>query len=153
MLTQEEAKSIFEYRDGVLYWKKTGQKAGVNSCGYTVIRHKSIKYYAHQIVYLIFNGYIPKLIDHIDRNKQNNSIDNLREATKKTNSQNSKIRVDNTSGMKGVAWHKKAKKWMVYVTIDSKNCYLGLYENLDLAKELSIFIRQIVHGKFANVEA
>jgi hypothetical protein len=153
MLTQEEAKSIFECREGILYWRKNGQKAGAFSCGYTAIRHKRKRYYAHQIVYLIYRGYIPKLIDHIDRNTQNNLIENLREANKKTNAQNSKIRVDNKSGAKGVVWHKKAKKWMVNVTVDNKTRYLGLYENLDLAKELSVFVRQIIHGKFANVEA
>jgi len=65
------------------------------------------------LIFLYHHGYLPKFVDHIDGNKKNNRIENLREATKSQNAMNQKVSTRNTSGIKGVMWHKRDKKWFV----------------------------------------
>jgi hypothetical protein len=160
MLDQENAKRFFDYKNGVLYWKekphkfahiKVGDKAGtVKGTGYmqTVINRKI--YLNHRLIYLYHHGYIPKIIDHIDGDKKNNKIENLREATRCQNGYNSKRTVKNFSGSRGVVWSKKAKKWQVQIKYDGKHRYIGLFEDLELADLVSKEARDKYHGQFAS---
>ena len=68
--------------------------------------------------------------DHIDRNGLNNQRNNLREATKSQQRANQNLRSNNTSGYKGVCWHKKAKKWVAQIRVNKKYIYLGLFTNI-----------------------
>jgi hypothetical protein len=161
-LTQEEAHRLFEYRDGMLYWKIP--RRGVNKLsngdypvgwkngsGYRCLSVSKKKYYLHQIVFLMHHGYIPKTVDHIDGNGLNNKIDNLREATIAQNNCNSIVRSDNTSGVKGVSWHKAAKKWTCSVNYRGKAKHLGLYEDFDLACLVASEARLLYHGAYARI--
>ena len=82
-----------EYRDGLLYWKKCTSRTGtgpnqpgkIAGCksgayGYKVLNFRNVQYSQHRIVWEMHNGVIPEglSIDHIDRDKQNNRIENLR---------------------------------------------------------------------------
>ena len=60
-------------------------------------------------------------VDHIDTNRLNNKLDNLRWATNSENMMNSKIRTNNTSGSKGVYFDKSSKKWRVQITVNGKH--------------------------------
>ncbi len=70
-------------------------------------------------------------IDHKDRNKLNNQRNNLRFATRSENCFNTKVRVDSTSGFKGVNFHKASGKWRVNLGTQ----YIGLFETLEKAIE------------------
>lgn len=74
-----------------------------------------------------------QLIDHIDRNPLNNKKSNLRFSNKSKNAMNSKLRKDNTSGIKGVSWNNNRKKWEVYISINNKKLNLGRFKNLKQA--------------------
>ncbi len=76
---------------------------------------------------------MPKEIDHIDRNKLNNKIENLREVTKSENMANRKKHKTNKSGYKGVAYHKASKKWRASVRINKKDVWIGCYKTPELA--------------------
>lgn len=127
------------HEDGSFTWKKSpanrvkiGQKAGCfNGRGYLLItctiNKKVKKILAHRLAFLICHGWLPKEIDHEDENKSNNKISNLRPATSTQNTANISKRVDNTSGYKGVYWHKKANKWMASIGYENKAIYLGLF--------------------------
>lgn len=157
-MTQEEALNLFEYKDGCLFWKvdvgsriKKGTKAGRKERrGYFVVGFNYKLYLAHRIIYLMHYGYFPKCVDHIDGNKSNNSIQNLREASLSQNHMNSKLQKNNISGVKGVCWDKSATKWRVRIQTNNKNKYLGLYEDLELAELVAQEARDLYHGKFAN---
>ncbi len=74
-------------------------------------------------------------IDHIDGNRLNNQRSNLRFATSNQNKMNRGPRKDNTSGYKGVSWHKQRSKWTVRIKANGKYLSLGLYDNkIDAAK-------------------
>lgn len=114
------------YRDG----KLKGRVAGTpNGKGYRSIGYKNKLYLQHKLVWAYYYGYILDMIDHIDQNKANNCIENLRVATKSLNEANTGIRKNNTSGYKGVAYHKAAKKWRAYLQCK----HIGLFNTAEEA--------------------
>jgi hypothetical protein len=137
MLTQDRLKELLQYdkNTGVFTWIKitsnrikVGDIASSNSNGYIYIRIDGIRYGAHRLAWLYETGDMPAdVIDHIDGNPLNNAICNLREATQKQNLYNLKKSVKNTSGYKGVHFHKGTNKWRAVVTVDNKPKHLGLY--------------------------
>jgi hypothetical protein len=158
ILTKEHLHEIFSYKDGHLYWKikpssKTliGTKAGCsNKLGYVEIRYKKTLYLAHRLIFMMFYGFFPKQIDHIDGNKGNNLIENLREANNIQNSLNKPIPKSNKSGIKNVSWQKSAQKWQVNLCVNKEYKYFGLFDDLELAQLVAIEARDKYHGKFAN---
>lgn len=156
MISQTELKNLLQYKDGNLYWKvhrknhlKIGDEAGsLHPTGYKQIGINGKYYKFHRIVYFMFYGYLPKYIDHIDNNPLNNQIENLREATIGQNKQNSKLQKNNTSGIKGVSWDKKSKKWRVNV---SKK-YFGLYFDKEVACFVADTMRHYYHKQFARIK-
>jgi len=156
-LTQELALHLFDYIDGVLYWKnpthpkiEKGSKVGfVNNFGYVQVSILGKKYRAHQVVYLMFKGVIPKEIDHINRVREDNRIENLREVTRQQNMFN-KIARKSKTGIKNVFWHKRLQKYEVGVSINGKRTYFGLYEDLELADLVAQEVRNKYHGEYAN---
>ena len=158
MITQEKVLELFEYRDGELYWKKDVAKnvkkgflAGVpNPRNYKIIGINGKTYRAHRLIFLMFYGYLPKIIDHIDGNTLNNKINNLREAKSADNSANSKLSKNNTTGAKGVFWKKRIKKWEVAVSYNKQRHHFGVYKDFELAELVAIEARNKYHGEFAK---
>jgi hypothetical protein len=156
-LTQEYLHEIFEYRNGDLYRKKTkiknklGTKATcINKKGYAVVSFNCKKFLMHRIIFFMEYGFLPKEVDHIDCNKLNNKIENLRAATTSQNQCNSPIPKSNTSGIKGVSWAKKPKKWLVQIKVNQKCIFLGHYTDINLAEIAIANARIKYHGEFAR---
>lgn len=114
-----------------------------------VIFHK--KRLAHRIVWMINNGNIPEgmQIDHVDGDKKNNVLSNLRLATKSQNMANSGPRSDNTSGVRGVCWRKDIQKWKVEVRMEGVRKNVGVFKDLEMAKAAQIAAAEAMHGEFA----
>lgn len=157
-LSKEYLHQIFDYKNGNIFWKiqcgsvYVGKKAGGlrDPRGYKSVQINGNKYLLHRIIFMMFYGYTPKFVDHIDGNPLNNRIENLRESTHSQNCFNRPKPVHNTSGTKGVNWHKTAKKWEVRVMILGKRVHFGLFKSLELAELVAIEARDKYHGKFAN---
>jgi len=158
IINQEYLQSIFEYKDGELFWKQNrrtnqvkGKKAScLGEIGYLKTKIKDVLYKNHRLIFMMHYGYLPKLLDHIDGNPTNNRIENLREATVAQNMMNSKMALNNTSGTKGVEWNKRLKKWTVRIQIDGKRKYFGSYYDIKVAKFVGEIMRHKYHGKFAR---
>jgi hypothetical protein len=135
MLTFEKASQFFEYKDGFLYWKQDrgsckvkGKVAGNKSKnGYWEIQFCGIKTHSHRIIFLLHHGYLPKYIDHIDRDPSNNKIENLREATQSQNMMNSVVRKNNACGIKGVFYRKLTNNWVSKISVQGKSYWLGSF--------------------------
>ncbi len=132
----------FEYKEGALYYKnkishksKIGEKAGHLLNGYLITQIQKTTYRVHQLIFLYHHGYIPKIIDHIDRNPLNNNIENLREVTKSENGFNRGKNKNNTSKYKCVTYMKDKKKWKAYIKINGKQKHLGYFMAPELAYE------------------
>lgn len=159
MITQEQLKSILNYDEvtGIFTWKVARPKRPIGSvagtlhnAGYIHVRANNKKYLAHRLAWLYIHGYMPEMIDHINENRSDNRLINLREANRSQNSCNRGKTKHNTSGFKGVSWHKKNKSWQASITIDHKQIALGSYQDFDKACEAVINGRKEYHGEFAN---
>lgn len=135
MLTQKRLKEVILYDadTGFLYWRKSecgvkeGDRAGyISSYGYLSIKVDQKEYHAHRLVWLYHKGYLPEnSLDHIDRNKINNRIENLREVSNQCNMRNTGNWITNKSGIKGVRWNGRARKWTAVIVVAGKAIHLG----------------------------
>lgn len=116
-LTYEVLKDNFTYHeDGYLIRNDTGKRAGSNSIGshgYFSFSWRDRMYLLHRMIFLYHYGYLPYKVDHRDREKSNNRIENLREASDVVNTNNVELSKNNTSGYKGVSKDKKTDQWRV----------------------------------------
>lgn len=159
-ITQEFVRSLFYYRDGELFWKvklnlsiEIGSKAGTLNkiTGYYLIGINRKQYYTHRLIFLYHNGYLPRSLDHIDRNKQNNQIENLRGATQSQNCMNRTPHKNTSSIYKGVSWVKHAKKWSAHIQINNKLKHLGYFKS-ETAAAIAYNDAAIKHfGEYANL--
>lgn len=149
---------LLKYSDGKLYWKiqisnriKAGDVAGcLGSHCYYHLQVNGKLWLAHRLIFMMHYGYFPKFIDHIDGNTKNNRIENLRDASLSQNGYNRKLQKNNTSGAKGVSWHKKSNKWQVKIRIDGAAKHIGLYDDLEFAELVAQEARNKYHGSYAN---
>ena len=141
MLTHENLLQIFDYSDGHLIWKskrgcriKAGDIAGCKHySGYIQITINKKSYRAHRLVFFWHHGYMPEFIDHIDRNRSNNKIQNLRPATKLQNQGNRAATKNNLIGLKGIYWDKTRLKWGARIGIKGQCKRLGYFESTEKA--------------------
>ena len=153
-MNQDIVKDLFEYKDGCLYWKNStrpgwnGKKAGRLNQGYNYIKIKGKLYGEHRLIFLMFYGYLPIEVDHI--NGLNNNIENLRATDRSGNCRNTRTPCTNTSGIKGVSWNKTAKKWCVQLYVEGKNRFIGYFKDIELAELVAQEARNKYHKEFAN---
>jgi hypothetical protein len=159
MHTATEFKKIFTYKDGELFWNvprknvRVGRKAGgVDVKGYARVTVDGTPYLLHRVVYRMFKGRVPKMLDHADGNPLNNRIENLRPCTQSQNAQNRKLQANNTSGIKGVYWNKNKNKWMARVMTKGARKFLGYFDSLDAAAEAVNKARVAAHSNFARTK-
>lgn len=159
VMDKETSNNLFTYDDGKLLWKAkkgkmiAGSEAGtMNDQGYMIVMLDGQRYRTHKIIFLMHHGYMPKYVDHIDGNRSNNKIKNLRECTQSENMYNASIRSDNRSGEKGVSWHKGANKWRVRLYIGGQETQIGLFDDFELAQLVSAEARDKFHKEFARTK-
>jgi len=150
--------SLFASAQAERMWNKryAGKEAGTvrqEPGGYRVILINGRKYMAHRLAWMYEYGKIPEgCIDHINCNKLDNNISNLRECTMSENLMNSKLMRGTMSGIKGVHLHKPSGRWQARLRYDGKNRHVGSYGTKEEAKNAIIAKRNEVHGEFARHE-
>lgn len=154
-------KKYFYYNDGCLFWnknianKRKHDRAGFNtSIGYRKVKLFKKVYLEHRLIFMLNNGYLPKIIDHVDRNKSNNDIKNLREVTRSQNSMNMKARSDGFCGVKNVKLRKGRTKndfYEVSIKKDGKEIYIGCFYSLNEASLAAKAAQQKYHQEFAPI--
>jgi hypothetical protein len=158
MISKQQLHELFEYKDGVLYWKvsrsnriKIGQKAGSASQDKRErinITRKLLL--THRIIFAMHHDYWPQYVDHIDNDKSNNKIENLRETTVHQNQWNRRLDCRNKSGIKGVSFDKNRNKWVAEIRNNNKKIFLGRFNSIADAEKTVKIARQQVHGEFAR---
>ena len=143
-ITREAVLELLEYipETGMLLQKKrrskvtAGAVAGsVTPKGYRYIELGRRKFAAHRLVWLIETGKFPELfIDHIDGNKLNNQFSNLREVTGKQNNENKGAQSNSKTGVRGVSFVTRLKKYKAQIQHNGKNHYLGMFGTLQEAE-------------------
>jgi len=144
--TQEDLRIIYKYnsetggihkpvvtKSGVVWHRSTG----LCKDGYVKLGFGPKKHYEHRLVWIWHNGKIEDglFIDHIDGDRANNRIENLRLATKGQNMSNRKLGRNNTSGFVGFCWSKNRKMWQAQINVNKRAIRLGFYDSaVDAAK-------------------
>ncbi len=178
MITQKKLKKLINYnpKTGVFTWlertpdmfedgkypKKrlchkwnacySGKQAGWTSRGYIQIKINGKSHQAHILAHIYMTGKKPiQNIDHKNGNPGDNKWCNLRLATPAENNANSKIRTNNSSGYKGVSFHKISKKWQAKIQTNGKQIYLGLFDTPQKAHKDYCKFAKKYHGKYARL--
>jgi len=146
-LTQDLLRKLFYYEDGKLFnrvkrSKKTivGEEAGkLKKTGYREIKINGKLYYSHRLIYIYHNGEIADglHIDHIDRDKLNNNIENLRLVTRQENYFN--------TDAKGYYFNKARNKFQAYIGINGKLIHLGYFDTEEEARNAYLKAKERLH--------
>lgn len=170
--SQEELQKLFSYDPltGILTWKHqawqspqfngkyAGKIAGTVHEGYIVVGWRSegeprtVYYLAHRLIWKLVTGEEPdEFIDHRDTDKLNNRWVNFRPATNGQNIQNSKLRKDNKTGVKGVTWEESHKAYRAIITANGVHHRLGRFKKISNAEMAINKARAQIHGEFARL--
>lgn len=159
--TVDRVRELFSYdhETGLLRWRRVhrlahleGRIAGrLCSKGYRRVALDKRTFTAHRLVWLHVYGYWPEsIVDHINGDKLDNRVANLRLATNAENCRNRGAQSNNTSGHKGVGWHKRDRKWQAYIAVDGRQKCLGNFDTLDDAAAAYRAAATIMHAEFAR---
>lgn len=149
--TFEEVDQLFAYNQdtGIFTRKvrtaictKIGDIAGqINAQGYVILKINGDAYKGHRLAWLLHTKVWPTGdIDHIDGNKQNNAISNLRDVQRSVNSLNTKIIQNNSSGYRGVQYHNS--KWRARVMLNGKQHIIGSFDTPEDASKAYISFKE-----------
>jgi hypothetical protein len=152
MILQKYLHELFFYENGNLYWKtkrkgaQKGKPAGNNAFPYKSIMIDKKYYLTHRLIYAFHYGNFPITVDHINGNKSDNRIENLRAATKSENQQNMrKAYSTNKSNLIGAFYSKKNKNWFSRICINNKRKWLGSFANANDAHQAYINAKREIH--------
>lgn len=160
-MSPEDVKNIFYYdpETGDMFWRerKQGRKFGKigtpDKDGYLVVHmnFRKERYPVHRLAWAFINGEWPKdQIDHINGVKSDNRLVNLREANTMQNMRNVPKQSHNSSGLKGVSWHKLRGKWRADIKNNGKRIWLGLHDCPAAASFSYQIAADKMHGQFAR---
>ena len=159
-----ECHSLFRFdaTDGFLYRRYAigGAKEGDRACrhskryGYYYVNVRGKTYLAHRIIWEMEIGQIPEgmWIDHIDGDKGNNCLSNLRLSTRSQNLANVPPLPNTRSGVKGVSWNTHAGKWIAKIKINQKRIHLGCFDDVESAEAAYQAKARELFGEFAFSE-
>jgi len=123
----------------------------ITSSGYRSVWFDGNRIQYHQVLFYAKNGYLPqgkRTIDHDDRNKLNNCIDNLIDVTLEENARNSSLSKRSTTGHKGVFFSKLNSNWTAHIYRNKKRHFLGVFPD----KKSAIRARAIAEIKYKQID-
>lgn len=160
-LTQERLKYLLHYDQdaGVFTWRvdrirvRAGERAGkIDGQGYVAIGIDGHRHAAHRLAFLYMTGVWPSsFVDHINSDRSDNSWCNLRVATNSQNQANVLRWSHNTSGFKGVSWHKSTGRWQANIRSEGGKKSLGYFDTPEAAYEAYCTAAFALHGEFARI--
>lgn len=136
--------TMFANKEGFTHSNKDGYKT---TCMFGGV------FFAHRVAWAIYYGEWPEFeVDHINCDRSDNRISNLREASRMENSKNRRLDATSTSGLKGASWRKDAGRWIAQISINGKKTFLGYHATAESAHEAYKRAAVLYHGEFARFE-
>ena len=157
VMTAAQARELLDYEPdtGLLMWRETGRGRRANRMagspdkhGYLQTRVQGRIYFNHRLAWLLVHGSWPEnVIDHINGDKSDNRIANLRDVSRRTNQENQrKAALSNkTTGLLGASRHRKTGKFVASIQTNRKTKYLGLYVTPEQAHEAYVKAKHQLH--------
>lgn len=162
MITQEELKKLLYYEDGELIYvihpkglAKKGDSAGtLQPNGYKQVMIKRKRYYLHRLIWLYHHGQFPKapnVLDHINRDKTDSRIENLRVVDRRQNAWNTTIdhRTKSKTGYRGVCYLLDRDRFLAYMYDEGKFIHIGHFMDPHTAAEAYNEKVQAIRGEYA----
>lgn len=164
-ITREDVLAVLDYDPitGVFTWKPrphdkrwtvryAGKQAGVlESSGYRQIKVRGKLRMAHRLAWLIMTGVWPEeWIDHENLDRDDNSFDNLRQATKSQNHANRRAYRTSKTGLKGASFNARTGKYRAQISHGGKVYWLGAFETPEEAHAVYALAARERHGEFAR---
>lgn len=182
--TPEELRKLLRYEHlaGLLFWRErtpdmfrvTAGRTAEHACnnwnsryaGKEALRHKTEDGYltgrifdkpfkSHRVIWAMVHGEWPEAhIDHINHDKSDNRIDNIRSISHAENQKNKPVWRKNKSGVNGVSWRPDCEKWVAQISTGGKNYYLGLYSKMNgaIKARAAADIKYGFHKNHGNVK-
>jgi hypothetical protein len=159
MLTQELLSALLEHQqDGRLLRKVTTNprakahtySGSPNKAGYLRTRVLGKLYYNHHLVWFLHHGAWPSALDHINGNKGDNRLENLRACDQSQNMRNMASRAGSKTGVKGVGWRPDKQRYRARIVVNGKEMCLGHFLTLEEARSVVEAARTKYHGDFAR---
>lgn len=162
-VTHEQLLQLLNYEPdtGVFTWRVTrngispkGSTAGrVDTKGYVQIKIFYREYSAHRLAWFYVNGEWPTgELDHSNRVRHDNRIENLRLATRSQNAANRALQSSSKTGIKGVHWHKRDRRWEARITVNGRRTHLGQFAHIEDAAAAYRVAAEQHFGNFARAE-
>ena len=161
-MDQSQLKTLLHYDPptGVFRWRHTPKNGmqpwdvagNINRQGYVQIKIGGKVKMAHRLAWLYMHGELPPQVDHRNMGRADNRIDNLRSADNSCNSMNKRMQSNNTSGFKGVTYHKGTNKFHAKIQANGVRKSLGYYETAEQAHQAYIAASGELHGQFARFQ-
>lgn len=154
-ITADELRSRVKYdhESGKFHWLNTGKEAGSlrKQAGYVTLNIDKRWFQAHRLAWLYVHGKWPDgIIDHINGERADNRLCNLRDANLSQNTANSRLSKANTVGLKGVSFDKKKKKYRASIVKDGKQKFLGYFTDPKEAHQSYVAAANDNFGEFAR---
>jgi hypothetical protein len=150
-LTYDASTGEFRCRTAVGPLRAGAVAGSTNANGYRYITIGGRKYLAHRLAWLHENGaWPPNDIDHVNGNRADNRIANLRLASRSQNNANRRTNRNSQSGLKGAVFHKRLQKWCARIMIDRKDVFLGHFPTPEAAHEAYRVAAIAAFGEFAR---
>ena len=157
----EKLKSSLSYNPETGEFKRISPKFGnasktdfvgrIIDSGYLVISIGNVRYRAHRIAWKMHYGVEPdSFIDHINQDKADNRIDNLRSADKSQNMMNRPAQKNNKLGVKGVHWDNKNKRYIAQIKTPDGRKWLGRFKDVESASNAYVKASKTYHGEFSH---
>jgi hypothetical protein len=160
MLTAERAREVFEYEEatGRLTWRvkmskrrQIGQEAGCifKSTGYRYVGVDGHKFTVHRVVWLMVHGAFPSsTIDHINGDRADNRLSNLRDVPHRHNSQNQRRPHEDKQSCKliGATWDKMWRNWKAQIGHKKKTIYIGRFKTAEEAHAAYLEAKRRIHA-------
>jgi hypothetical protein len=118
----------------------------LSSYGYITAKIDGIRVYLHRFVWAINKGDCPQVLDHINQDKMDNKLCNLRPASKSLNAHNSKAYSKKSGLPMGVCWDRSAAKYVAHIRIDRKRKFLGYFLTPEEAEAAYLAAKSAVLG-------
>jgi hypothetical protein len=149
--TAEFAVLDYDPETGLFKWK-SGELAGrAHPRGYLRISVSGYSILSHRLAWFLTYGYWPKELDHINLDKTDNRISNLRECSHAQNLQNRRKLKGTASPLKGA--HRFRAGWVAKIVCNGQRTYLGVFKTDLEAHEAYCKAASSLHGEFANIKA
>lgn len=140
---------VFTWLDTAWHKRNRGVEAGSKKRnGYIEIQFNGKMLKAHRLAWILVYGDLADdvEIDHIDGDRSNNRLSNLRAVGRSINQQNQRnARSDSTSGLLGVSWYSAGGKWKADIRVNGKKKHLGYFNCKDAAHQAYLNAKRVMH--------